>query len=197
MKRRRALHSAGAADVPCGYSLAEDGGVLGARHRRGEFPRDDIALLKDGPRGCCSEASSSRRAAAQAVRDSIAPVADTYVVAEAPGTVYGTSAKLAASNWRTHWHSQAYLKFTVPAPPAGQSIASARLEMLYQKTEQQADVTELRSVADNSWTESMTYPVRPAPGPVVATATLPAGAPPASVSTSPPRCARPGRTPSR
>ncbi|MER6508644.1 DNRLRE domain-containing protein [Nonomuraea sp. NPDC001636] len=112
--------------------------------------------------------------AAQAARDGLAPVADTYVVAEAPGTVYGTSAKLAASNWSTPWHSQAYLKFSVPAPPAGQSIASARLEMLYQKTEQQADVTELRSVADNSWTESMTYPVRPAPGPVVATATLPA-----------------------
>ncbi|MFF0862043.1 hypothetical protein ACFYUV_09830 [Nonomuraea sp. NPDC003560] len=83
----------------------------------------------------------------------------------------------------------------MPAPPAGRSIASARLEMLYQKTDQQAAVTEVRSVADNSWTESMTYPARPAPGPVVATATLPApGA--ASASTSPLRSARPVRTPS-
>ncbi|MFC5821049.1 CBM96 family carbohydrate-binding protein [Nonomuraea harbinensis] len=113
-------------------------------------------------------------AAAAAARDGLAPVADTYVVAEAPGNVYGTAAKLAASHWNTPWHSQAYLRFSVPAPPAGRSIASARLEMLYQKTEQQASVTELRSVADNSWTESMTYASRPAVGPVVATATLPA-----------------------
>ncbi|KAB8194633.1 DNRLRE domain-containing protein [Nonomuraea phyllanthi] len=110
---------------------------------------------------------------AAAARDGIAPVADTYVVTESPGSTYGSATKLAASNWSTPWHSQAYLRFSVPAPPAGRSIASARLELLYQKTTQQASVTELHAVADNTWPESMTYTDRPALGPVVATVTLP------------------------
>ncbi|MEO3799448.1 DNRLRE domain-containing protein [Nonomuraea sp. B1E8] len=118
--------------------------------------------------------AASPSAATAVARDGIAPVADTYVVAESPDTSYGTATKLAASNWNTPWHSQAYLRFPVPAPPAGQSIASVRLELLYQKTDQQASVTELRTVTDNAWSESMTYAGRPALGPVVATADLPA-----------------------
>ena len=122
-------------------------------------------VTSDGP----STAAASTVAASVPVPAS----ADTYVVQEAPGTSYGSATKLAASNWSTPWHSQVYLRFTLPAPPAGQRVASARLELTFQKLTQQPSMVELRAVVDSTWSENVTYANRPATGPVVATAAVP------------------------
>ncbi|MEQ4305660.1 DNRLRE domain-containing protein [Plantactinospora sp. B6F1] len=98
---------------------------------------------------------------------------DTYVVQEAPTTVYGSATKLAASNWSTPWHSQIYLRFSLPAPPAGQRLSAARLELTFQKLTQQPSALELRQVSNSTWSEAITYATRPATGAVLTTTAIP------------------------
>jgi len=97
--------------------------------------------------------------------------ADTYVVAEQPATRYGTATKVAASNWST-WHSEAYLRFDLPAPPAGTRIAQVRLGLTFQRLDQQAARLDVYRVT-GAWSETTTYADRPSRGALVATATIP------------------------
>jgi hypothetical protein len=138
-------------------------------------PDEDPAVTSSAPPSPSTPSPSPRQSPSEERGTaSIPPVADTYVVAENPTTNYGSQTKLTASNWNNPWHSQAYLRFTVPQPPGGMVIASAELRLVYQKTSQQAALTEVRSVADTSWSETaMTYQNRPALGEIIATATLP------------------------
>lgn len=98
-------------------------------------------------------------------------VADTYVVAEAPATAYGTTTKLTAATWST-WHSESYLRFRVPALPVGAQVVAARLDVAFQRLDKQPSAVRLRSVT-GGWNESTTYADRPTSGAVVSTATLP------------------------
>jgi hypothetical protein len=104
--------------------------------------------------------------------DALAATADTYVVQEVPDQAYGGAAKVAASNWTT-WHSEAYLRFDVPAPPAGASTVEARIDLAFQRLDRQPTRLELYSVA-GPWSEATTHASRPALGARVATATVPA-----------------------
>jgi hypothetical protein len=117
-------------------------------------------------------ADTTGAVSAAAITTTVGATADTYVVVERPALAYGTQAKLTAANWSTPWHSEAYLRFAVPAPPAGQTIAGARLELTFTKLDEQPGTVELRSLT-GAWSESTTYATRPAVGAVVATATLP------------------------
>ncbi|MEV0425622.1 DNRLRE domain-containing protein [Micromonospora sp. NPDC050495] len=98
--------------------------------------------------------------------------ADTYVVQEMPTIGYGSATKLAASNWSTPWHSEIYLRFPLPATPAGRRVVSARLELAFQKLTEQPAALRLHPVASTSWSESITYANRPAMGPAMTTVDL-------------------------
>jgi hypothetical protein len=121
--------------------------------------------------------------AAAAAPVTVAAGADAYVVAERPGNNYGTDIKLTAANWTT-WHSETYLRFTVPATPAGQRIDSVRLELSVQRVDTDPARLELRPLT-GAWTEAVTYATRPAAGAVVATATPPAAGQPWSFDLTP------------
>lgn len=109
----------------------------------------------------------------------LAADADTYVVREAPSTRYGTATKLAASSWTT-WHSEAYLGFEVPAPPSGQHIARARLDLTVERRDHTPRSVTLSTVT-GPWSESTTYGTKPTLGAAVGSA--PVGTPaPATVS---------------
>jgi hypothetical protein len=115
-------------------------------------------------------AGTDERAAATTT---VAAAADTYVVQESPSQAFGTTQKLAASNWSTPWHSQAYLRFAVPAPPSGQVVTSAALQFTFQTLDHQASTVELRAVASTDWPEATTtYANRPALGAVLATTSI-------------------------
>ncbi|GII79764.1 hypothetical protein Sru01_47460 [Sphaerisporangium rufum] len=121
-----------------------------------------------------TQAGTTRAAAAPV---SVTAAADTYLVTERPDTAYGKEAKITAANWSSPWHSQALLRFAVPATPAGMKIASATLELTFAKVTQQPSSVELRSVASTTWPEATTtYAGRPATGSVIATAKVTAGA---------------------
>ncbi|MGW1060632.1 CBM96 family carbohydrate-binding protein [Micromonospora rubida] len=98
--------------------------------------------------------------------------ADTYVAQEAPTTSYGSATKLAASNWSTPWHSEIYLRFSLPATPAGQRVASARLDLAFQKLTEQPTALRLHRVTSTSWPESVTYSDRPAMDPAMTAVNL-------------------------
>lgn len=110
-------------------------------------------------------------AAQQQQQEGIPASADTYVVREAPTTAYGTATKIGASAW-ADWHSEAYLRFDVPAG-AGR-ITGARLDLTFQKTTNRPATVELRAVA-GTWSETTTYATKPALGAPAATATVAAG----------------------
>src|SRR6266545_145775 len=95
----------------------------------------------------------------------IAADADTYVVAEQPATAYGQAARVTAAHW-TGWHSEAYLRFTVPAPPAGQAVVRARVEATLEGLIRMPSTVELRTVT-GAWSESTTYASRPRVGAVL------------------------------
>ncbi|MFF0311023.1 DNRLRE domain-containing protein [Streptosporangium sp. NPDC004379] len=89
--------------------------------------------------------------------------ADTYVVQEQPATAYGSATKITAANWAS-WHSEALVRFAVPATPKGKTITSARLQLDFAKLDQQPGEVRLNTVADDSWSEATTYSGRPALG---------------------------------
>jgi len=123
-----------------------------------------------------ASASASEELRPSAAARVTAPVtvtadADTYVVAEQPAVAHGTESRLTAANWNTPWHSEGYLRFTVPNPPAGARIAAVRLDLTFQRLDQQPDTVQLHGVT-GPWDESTTYASRPPVGPVIATAAV-------------------------
>jgi hypothetical protein len=98
-------------------------------------------------------------------------VADTYVVAERPAARYGTEPKLTVANWPS-WHSETYVRFDVPSDPDQRPVVSARVELTFQRLDQQPSRLELRAVS-GAWDEATTYATRPSVGEVIATASLP------------------------
>lgn len=103
-------------------------------------------------------------------------VADTYVIAERPTVTRGTEPKLSATTW-PDWHTRAYVRFRVGELRTDLPIVSVTVGFTFQRTQSQPRLTELRTVASNSWSETGTsYQNRPAAGDVVATAGDPAGA---------------------
>jgi hypothetical protein len=102
---------------------------------------------------------------------SVSADADTYVVAQQPSVAHGTESRLTAANWNTPWHSESYLRFTVAPAPAGATITRARLDLTFQRLDQQPDAVDLHTVT-GAWNESTTYAGRPTVGAVVATAAV-------------------------
>jgi hypothetical protein len=132
------------------------------------------------PRRAAVAADASPSAAAAPA--TVPAGADAYVVAERPSNSYGTEVKLTAANWTT-WHSETYLRFTVPATPAGSTIASVRLELSVQRVDTDPARLDLRPLT-GSWSETVTYATRPTAGAVVAGATPPASGQPWSFDLS-------------
>jgi hypothetical protein len=91
----------------------------------------------------------------------VVPIADASGNAGAPSTNYGTSVSLAS---RGTPGAAAYLRFAIPAAPAGKSLVSAtlRLRTTTDTTSGSADAQTV-SIASDTWTEStLTWNNRPA-----------------------------------
>lgn len=119
--------------------------------------------------GSSQAVGSVAAAAGSAV--SLPAVADTYVVAERPLLGYGTAEKLTAANWAS-WHSEAYVRFELPPDPDHRPVTGVRVDLTFQRLDQQPARVELRAVS-GAWDEATTYANRPDVGAVVSEATLP------------------------
>lgn len=103
----------------------------------------------------------------------LSPAADTYVVREDPGANHGAAGKLTAAGW-DDWHSETYISFTVPQ--GVDDVAGARVELTFNRLDNQPRALELRSLPSAGWTEgTTTWRNRPRAGPVVATAPITPG----------------------
>lgn len=90
----------------------------------------------------------------------VRPSADTYANAGAPSTNFGSSWSLSS---RGSTAAASYLRFSIPAAPAGKTLRSAALQ-IRTKPESYAGSfdTHAVKVASNSWTEStVTWNERP------------------------------------
>jgi len=146
--------------------------VLMPRKLRIVLVAGSVAVLAASP-VVTGPASADQLAAAPTPHAALAPTtvtaeADTYVVTEQPSVAHGSESRLTAANWTTPWHSESYLRFTVPAGPAGATITGARLDLTFQRLDQQPDAVNLYAVT-GAWSESTTYASRPTVGALVAT----------------------------
>ena len=81
-------------------------------------------------------------------------IADTYVSSAAPTTSFGTSVMLGVDNSPVE---NAYLKFNLPAAPAGKTLQTATLQ-LRSAGSGSTGKQNVKLVADDSWTEAgLTY----------------------------------------
>jgi large repetitive protein len=107
-----------------------------------------------------------------AITQTLTPSADAYVNAGAPATNFGTSSSLFA---RGTIAGASYLRFVVPAAPAGTTLQSAvlRISTTNDPTAGSLDDTVVRTAPDGGWTESaLTWNNRPTPtGAAIATIT--------------------------
>lgn len=113
----------------------------------------------------------------------LAPIADAYGNAGATSTNYGTSATLMS---RGNVGATSYLRFTMPAAPAGKVLTSAALRVRV-TTDRVAGSAEPHDVrlASDSWSEStLTWDNRPPVG-ADSVGTIPAGAVVGGVYTAP------------
>ncbi|WP_374982893.1 DNRLRE domain-containing protein [Streptomyces fradiae] len=106
----------------------------------------------------------------------VAPAADTYVNGSSTGTNYGTGTSLAVRGSAAY---ETYLRFTLPAAPAGTRLSGAALEVRTDSssTAGSTDPVLVRPIT-GAWTETgVTYATKPALGTgVVGTLTPPTGA---------------------
>ena len=128
-----------------------------------------VTATHSGAAAACAPAPAPVSAAPGATL-TIPAGADTYVVQEQPVTGYGCAGKVAASNW-TSWHSQAYLRFAVPA---GQ-VSRATLTLTFERLDHRPAAVDFFPVT-GAWSEQSTYANRPAVGPRLARVPVPAGA---------------------
>jgi hypothetical protein len=96
----------------------------------------------------------------------VTATADTYVVVERPALSYGTQNKITAANWSTPWHSEAYVRFVVPATPAGAVIDDVRMEFTFERRDDPPAQVQVHTVT-GAWDESTTYATRPTVGALV------------------------------
>lgn len=95
---------------------------------------------------------------------SLAPAADDYVSASAPTANYGTALSLRAIGKP---EARGYLRFTLPALPAGARIQRATLS-LYVNSASGTGFT-VNQVGDTTWSESqLDFANAPTPGPMIA-----------------------------
>lgn len=88
------------------------------------------------------------------------PVADTWVSSGAPDTNYGSAAAIEVDGEANN--DVAYLRFDVPAPPAGKTLLYAYLRLHCVNDSDHGGY--LRTASDTSWTEGgLTYNNRPLP----------------------------------
>jgi hypothetical protein len=116
------------------------------------------------------------RATTLAAPVTVTATADTYVVTERPTLSYGTQNKITAANWDTPWHSESYVRFAVPAGPAGAVIDRVRVEFTFERRDEPPASVRMHSVA-GAWSESTTYATRPTVGALVTETVVDASAP--------------------
>jgi Glycosyl hydrolase family 71 len=110
--------------------------------------------------GASSRRQPAATAAAPAPTSSVSllPAADTYVNAGAPHTNFGGTSSLAS---RGTVGAASYLRFAIPAPPAGKTLRSATLQL--RSWAGSAVSHPVRLVSGNSWSElAITWDTRPA-----------------------------------
>jgi hypothetical protein len=101
-------------------------------------------------------------------------VADTYVSSEAPGTNFGTSTMLGVDASPAE---VTYVKFNLPAAPAGKTLQGAKLE-LYSAGSGSTGTQNIKLVSNDGWTETgtdtaITYNNRPTLGTGIGTLSAP------------------------
>jgi hypothetical protein len=106
----------------------------------------------------------------------VTAVADTYVVVERPTLSYGTQNKITAANWDTPWHSESYVRFAVPAGPAGAVIDSVRVEFTFERRDDPPARVLMHGVT-GTWSETTTYATRPTVGALVTETVVDAASP--------------------
>ena len=100
---------------------------------------------------------------------------DTYVNAATPGKSFGDLPKLVAAN-EAAGAKTIYLKFTLPALPAGQVAASAKLTLTRDTVPFPATTVQVHEVPAGGWTQQdLTYSSAPAPGSVLGVAPVKPG----------------------
>lgn len=122
-----------------------------------------LALVAPASAGTTDTAAPVNVAAAPVT---VIAAADTYVVVERPELSYGTQNRTTAANWRTPWHSESYVRFVVPATPAGSVIDDVRVEFTFERREDLPVQVRLHTVT-GPWSESTTYATRPTVGALI------------------------------
>jgi hypothetical protein len=98
---------------------------------------------------------------------SVTPSDDTYVNAASPGKGFGDQPKLVAAN-EAAGAKTIYLKFTLPALPAGKVATSATLTLTRDTVRFAATTVQVHEVPADGWTQQdLTYSTAPAPGTVL------------------------------
>ncbi len=117
-----------------------------------------------GNESAASNQASAIIAASGTQTVSLAPAEDAYGVQAAPTTNYGTAATLAVRGGSSSFAS--YLKFTVPAAPAGKSLVSASLAFTTDSDTFSGTLdTVAVAVAPSTWAETtLTWANRPTVG---------------------------------
>jgi hypothetical protein len=154
-------------------SIVKERSVRTQRRKRLGLVVGSLAVLAAG---ATTIGPASAQTLAPPMTAAVAPVtvaanADTYVVAQQPSVSHGTESRMTAANWSTPWQSESYVRFTVAAGPAGATLVRARLDLTFQRLDQQPDAVNLH-VVTGAWSESTTYAGRPTVGAVIATATV-------------------------
>ena len=91
--------------------------------------------------------------------EALTPLADTYVRSDIPDGVYGVSPRMSAQTTPDQTRV-AYLSFALPLPE-GVTVTSATLRLRAVVDSTRGGI-QLRGVADEAWTETMTWATRPA-----------------------------------
>jgi hypothetical protein len=121
-------------------------------------------------------AGPPRVAPALAAPVTVTASADTYVVVERPTLSYGTQNKITAANWDTPWHSESYVRFAVPAVPAGVTIDNVRVEFTFERRDDPPASVQMHGVT-GAWSETTTYATRPTVGALVTETVVDAASP--------------------
>jgi large repetitive protein len=121
--------------------------------------------------GNASAGSVQARAVIAGGQQTVSPVQDSYAVQASPATNYGTTASMASRGGTSSY--AAYLKFSLPAAPAGTTLVGARLSVTTTSDSFAGSAdAHLVSLSTNGWTESgLTWKNRPAVGSKLGTIT--------------------------
>jgi len=117
-----------------------------------DFQYVGVSSLRSGTQTAAAADTTPAPATIASTSRTVAAAADTYANEGAPGTAFGTSWSLAAQGTKA---ATAYLRFALPAAPAGTTLKSAALKIRTSDNAKAGSATAHPvRLAGNTWTES-------------------------------------------